>query len=471
MSGITPKSVEGQRGWGAGKIWKEEYIRRARLYHLELSKPKLVHALAPIAFLLIFVAPSLVFSQVAARTLSGKVTSESGSGIPNTHLSVLNTDNGSSLSAIGREDGSYKISNLAPGSYELTASAPGFDSARVRVMIRADADAVANFVLHAGKGQAGSSTVSGVVNTQNVTELPLNGRSASDLAALEPGVATARTQSSGQGRYGFGTQMTISGGRPRQNDARLDGISVNDYANGSPGSALGVNLGVDAVEQFTVLTSNYPAQVGRSSGGVVGASTRRGTNSFHGDVFEYIRNSAFDARNFFDTAKPPFRRNQFGGSVGGPIWKTKTFFFAAYEGLRQSQGITQVDTVPSQAARNGQLCAPPDCSTTTNVTVNPQITRFLDAFYPLPNSALLCPFSSCVAGTGDTGIFTFAGQQVTPENYFTTKIDHRFSANDLFYGTYMFDRGNVRQPDELNDKRTGYDSRRQVFTAHETHIF
>src|SRR5207245_11683491 len=93
MSGITPESVEGQRGWGAGKIWKEEYIRRARLYHLELSKPKLVHALAPIAFLLIFVAPSLVFSQVAARTLSGKVTSESGSGIPNTHLSVLNTDN------------------------------------------------------------------------------------------------------------------------------------------------------------------------------------------------------------------------------------------------------------------------------------------------------------------------------------------------------------------------------------------
>jgi len=378
MSGITPKSVEGQRGWGAGKIWKEEYIRRARLYHLELSKPKLVHALAPIAFLLIFVAPSLVFSQVAARTLSGKVTSESGSGIPNTHLSVLNTDNGSSLSAIGREDGSYKISNLAPGSYELTASAPGFDSARVRVMIRADADAVANFVLHAGKGQAGSSTVSGVVNTQNVTELPLNGRSASDLAALEPGVATARTQSSGQGRYGFGTQMTISGGRPRQNDARLDGISVNDYANGSPGSALGVNLGVDAVEQFTVLTSNYPAQVGRSSGGVVGASTRSGTNSFHGDVFEFLRNSALDARNFFDSAKPPFRRNQFGASAGGPLWKDHTFFFGDYEGLRASTGITQVDTVPSAAARAGNLSTGP-------VAVDPSVLRFVNAFFPLPN--------------------------------------------------------------------------------------
>src|SRR6266404_6036843 len=152
----------------------------------------------------------------------------------------------------------------------------------------------------ADKGQGGTSGVSGVVSSKSVTDLPLNGRSASDLAALEPGVTTARTQSTGQAQRGFGTQMTISGGRPRQNDSRLDGISVNDYVNGPPGSALGVNLGSDAVEQFSVLTSNYPAQYGRSSGGIIGASTRSGTNNFHGDAFEYIRNSALDARNFFD---------------------------------------------------------------------------------------------------------------------------------------------------------------------------
>src|SRR6266480_433141 len=247
------------------------------------------------------------------------------------------------------------LQDIQPRARKLRAhgQCSGFRFSQGAGMIRADADAVANLVLHAGKGQAGSSTISGVLNSQSVTELPLNGRSASDLAALEPGVATARTQSSGQGKYGFGTQMTISGGRPRQNDARLDGISVNDYANGSPGSALGVNLGVDAVEQFTVLTSNYPAQVGRSSGGVVGASTRSGTNSFHGDVFEFLRNSALDARNFFDSAKPPFRRNQFGASAGGPLWKDHTFFFGDYEGLRASTGITQVDTVPSAAARAG----------------------------------------------------------------------------------------------------------------------
>jgi len=169
---------------------------------------------------------------------------------------------------------------------------------------------------------------------------------------------------------------------------RLDGISVNDYSNGPPASALGVSLGSDAVEQFTVLTSNYPAQYGRSSGGIIGASTRSGTKSFHGSVFEYIRNDAFDARNFFDAAKPAFHRNQFGGSAGGPIWKDRTFIFGDYEGLRQSQGITQVATVPSAAARSGNL-------STGKVTPDPTIQTFLTAFYPLPNGPLL--------GTGDTG--------------------------------------------------------------------
>ncbi len=227
--------------------------------------------------------------------------------------------------------------------------------ASATVTVTENSSLVVNLVLQAevsgapGKSQGGASGVSGVVSSKSVTDLPLNGRSASDLATLEPGVASARTQSTGQAQRGFGNQMTISGGRPRQNDARLDGISVNDYVNGPPGSALGINLGSDAVEQFSVLTSNYPAQFGRSSGGIIGASTRSGTKDFHGNAFEYIRNSVFDARNFFDTAKPAFHRNQFGGSIGGPVVKDRTFFFADYEGLRQSQGITQVDTVPSQA--------------------------------------------------------------------------------------------------------------------------
>jgi hypothetical protein len=131
---------------------------------------------------------------------------------------------------------------------------------------------------------------------------------------------------------------------------------------------LGVNLGSDAVEQFSVHTSNYPTQFGRSSGGIIGASTRSGTADFHGDAFEYIRNSALDARNFFDTAKPPFRRNQFGGIGGGADIKGTNVIFGDYEGLRQSQGVTQVTTVPSAAARAGNL-------STGQVTPDPNIMR------------------------------------------------------------------------------------------------
>src|SRR5437588_3857424 len=339
------------------------------------SRGQVVWFLMSGAFLLVLLAPFGICGQSGSRALSGTITTGSGSRISNARVFILNTGNGETFSGTTKEDGTYRVSNLAPGTYEVTASAAGLAVARATVKIRADSDEVANFVLQGQGQQAASSTVSGEVNSQSVRELPLNGRSASDLAALEPGVETARTQSSGQGKYGFGTQMTISGGRPRQNDARLDGISVNDYANGSPGSDLGGNWGVDALERFTVLTSNYPAQVGRSSGGVVGATTRSGSNTFHGDLFEFIRNSALDARNFFDAAtKPPFRRNQFGASAGGPLWKDHTFIFGDYEGLRQSLGVTQVDTVPSLAARAGNL-------STGAVPVDPDVLRFVNAFY------------------------------------------------------------------------------------------
>ena len=423
------------------------------------SSQKSVLLLALFAFQIYILGCIQVQAQVVERTLSGRITSASGAPIAGARLLLKNSTSSDTRSVKVNSDGTYLVADLPPGTYEITVSAPGFVDAHATVAIRRDRNALvtvrmqANAIGEAGK-QAGSSTVKGVVNSVSVSELPLNGRSASDVATLEPGVATARTQTSGQAQRGFGTQMTISGGRPRQNDSRLDGISVNDYANGPPGSALGVNLGVDAVEQFSVLTSNYPAQYGRSSGGIISASTRSGTSDFHGSVYEFFRNSALDARNFFDTRKPPFHRNQFGVSLGGPIRKDRTYIFGDYEGLHSSLGVTQVDTVPSAAARAGNL-------STGHITVDPAVLRFVNAFYPLPNGSLL--------GTGDTGIFNFSGQQVTPENYFTTKLDHKVSEQDSLSGMYMFDTGTVRQPDELNDKRTGYDSRRQVFTANETH--
>ena len=240
-----------------------------------------------ITFLVLVFCPQVspqLKAQVTGQALSGKITSASGEPIPNTRVTLRNPANGETKTITVADDGSFTIRNLAPGNFEITITAAGFVEYRNTVSISADAENRADIVLHTPSStdipsEGGASGVSGVVSKKSVTDLPLNGRSASDLAALEPGVATARTQSSGQGQRGFGTQMTISGGRPRQNDSRLDGISVNDYVNGPPGSALGVNLGSDAVEQFTVLSSNYPAQFGRSSGGIIGASTRSGTHS------------------------------------------------------------------------------------------------------------------------------------------------------------------------------------------------
>jgi len=180
--------------------------------------------------------------------------------------------------------------------------------------------------------QLASSDISAVVNATTVRELPLNGRSWTDLAALQPGVDTIQTQptfSTGadRGNRGFGQQMSISGARPQQNNYRLDGISLNDYANGAPGSVLGGNLGVDAIQEFSVLTSNYSAEYGKTSGGVVNAITRSGTNTFHGSGYEFLRNSALDAANFFEAGqRSPFKRNQFGGAIGGPIIRIEPSF-------------------------------------------------------------------------------------------------------------------------------------------------
>jgi len=412
--------------------------------------------------LLFCVFATSAWAQAPVGAISGRVTTKTGAVVSKAAITAKNIASGETRTVTTNQDGSFRLGDLSLATYQIIVNAPGFTEWKTAVTIRGGTPQVFKILLEIETGdatekqQGETSGVSGVVGGKSVSELPLNGRSASDLATLEPGVASARTQTVGQAQRGFGNQMTISGGRPRQNDSRLDGISVNDYANGPPASALGVSLGSDAVEQFTVLTSNYPAQYGRSSGGIIGASTRPGTSDFHGNAFEFIRNSALDARNFFDVTKPPFHRNQFGGSAGGPIWKDRTFIFGDYEGLRQSEGVTQVTTVPTEAAREGNL-------STGQITPDPTVIQFVNAFYPLPNGSIL--------GSGDTGIFNFAGQQVTPENYFTTRVDHKLSASDSIYGTYMYDSGSVRQPDEFNNKRTGYDSSRQLLTFHETHTF
>jgi len=410
-------------------------------------------------------------AQVSGGAISGAVTNASQAAVPNARVTLRDAATGVTRAVTTRAGGLYTFPNLAPGTYEITVEASGFSTQiRTNIAVAVGAKPVVNVAMRAGdpkevirealaaapENQA-ASTVSGNVSASTVRDSPLNGRDWTQLAALQAGVTGIQTGGA-QAQRGFGAAISVSGARPDQNNYRLDGISINDYSNGAPGSVLGSNLGVDAVEQFSVLGSNYPAGFGRTSGGVINAVTRSGTNAFHGDVYEFLRNSALDARNFFDAKIPPFKRNQFGGSAGGPIQKGRTFFFADYEGLRQSQGVTTVDTVPSPAARKGLLS-----NGTVQVQVDPTIAKFLDKFYPLPNGAIF--------PNGDTGIFSFADQQITTENYFTTKIDRKFSDRDSLSGTYLRDNSKQIQPDAFDWLLSNVVSQRQLGALLDQHIF
>jgi hypothetical protein len=310
-----------------------------------------------------------------------------------------------------------------------------------------------------------TSSLSAEVDGRTIRELPLNGRDWPQLATLEPGVNQVRNQSAIGGvssgdvvraLRGFGNQLSIAGARPQQNNYRLDGISFNDYTNGAPGGVLGSLAGVDAIQEFSVLTTNYSAEYGRTSGGVINAITRSGTNQIHGDVYEFLRNSALDARNFFDgPSVPPFKRNQFGGAAGGPIRKDKTFWFFNYEGLRQSLTSTQISTVLSPNARNGILSG-------GNVTVNPNVVPYL-SFWPLPNLGLL--------PGGDTGLYSVATLQSGTENFYTARIDHKFSDSDSLAGTFVYDNTRLTQPDSLNNELFLNSNSRPFGSLEETHIF
>ena len=427
-----------------------------------------------LGLLVILLIPFAVSAQVSGGTVSGKVTDSNGALIPGAQVAIRNTATGVTTNLVANDEGIYRASNLLAGEYEITASAPNFTSFLQKgVTLTVGADLTIDLKLAAGAVTASimvsdqapavdttTPTISAVVSEKTIVELPLNGRDWTSLATLQPGISSIRTQyasggTASRGNRGYGDELTITGHRPQENNYRIDGVSINDYTNGAPGSAGGVNLGADAVKEFSVLASNYTAEYGRTSGGVINAITRSGSNSIHGSVYEFFRNDALDARNFFNGAKPPLRRNQFGGSFGGPIIKNKTFFFADFERIRRLQGVPSVVTVPSPAARLGQLAA-------GTVTVHPNIIPFLK-LYPLPNGGLV--------GNGDTGIFTSSLSQRFNEDFFTTRIDHRISSKDSLFGTYMFDNGSLSIPDALNNVVFPNRTRRQMIAIEETHTF
>jgi hypothetical protein len=383
-------------------------------------------------------------AQNVGASIQGTVTDASGQAIAGAHVAVRNVGTGDARELVTEATGRYHAPLLPPGEYEVKVAATGFQTVERRgIRLTVGQDGVVNVALEIGKMSeelvvAGdvsrvnltSGAVSGLVGEKEIRDLPLNGRSFQQLALLQPGVQAALA--AGNDVIGGRTpKISINGARPEQNNFLLDGTDINNVYNKTPGSAGGVLLGVEAVLEFQVLTNAYSAEFGRSAGGVINAVTRSGANDYHGSLFEFHRNSALDARNFFDPPsrpKPDFTRNQFGAVLGGPIKKDRTFFFAAYEGLIERLGVTGVTAVPDDNARRGIL---PGGRT---VTLHPAIPAYLDLLFPHANGRSL---------GGGAAEYLFTESQPTDEHFFQARLDHRLSARDTVFVRTTYDRGDV----------------------------
>src|SRR3984957_11455605 len=460
---------------------------------MKIARGPLVFVMLALAVL----ASTPVHAQVAGATLSGTVTDASGAAVPNAKVSIKNSATGVVREVTTDSAGFYSVPNLLPGVYDTTVEAAGFSSSVQRgLTLSVGASKALDIALQVGQVsekievtaavqtvELTSSTISGEVDSTTEHELPLNGRDWTQLATLQPGVASVRVENgiNGRGNRGYGNLMTISGHQPYENNYRINGISINDYSNGAPGSSLGVNLGVDAIQEFSVLTGNYSADYGRASGGIINGITKSGTNQFHGDVYYFVRDKTLDARNYFDPASiPPFHRDQFGASAGAPIIKGKTFIFGDYEAIRQRKSDTFSNQVPSLAARG----IAPGGTTPTQVAVvngaplpaaglpgaapNPDPVTHIDtavlpylAFFPLPNGP----------SSGDTAAFNTTGVERFTENYVTLRVDQRFSDKDSFAASWYYDRAPLNVPDSLVLSTTENFTLRQMYSLEETHVF
>ena len=401
----------------------------------------------------------------ATGTIVGTVTDMSGAAIADATVQVKNVGTGVTQNATTDAAGRFRASDLVIGEYEVQASNTGFQTmVHKGITLTVGSEPVVDFSLPVGQatqtvtveGQVSqvetqSNAVGSLVEGKQIVDLPLNGRNFTQLLALAPGVTQIPLGAPGAGStfYGNGTKYSIAGSRPSGQAYLLDDQDMTNFWNNGPGAGgLGTALGVEAIAEFQALTNTYSAQFG-GNGAVINASSRPGTNAFHGSAFEFLRNNDLEARNFFDGSSPPaFRRNQFGGSVGGPIKKDKIFFFANYEGLRQTQVVTSLVTVPDQCAHRfltstatPGVCGPAVSQTGTPFGTNPTVQQAImntmalwpdTAFNELPGTG-----NGGGSGTGQTLVLN---PNIGSENYVLGRIDYNISQNDSLFVRYILDR-------------------------------
>jgi hypothetical protein len=383
-------------------------------------------------------APALLAAQSTSGSISGTVSDESRAVLPGVSILVENVETGAQRTLVSDADGRYRVLSLTPGTYRVTAELSGFTrSVRDDLTVMIGADVPHNNIMKVG-GVAEKVTVTadettldlstaevgGVVTPKQIAELPLNGRSFMQLATLQPGVNVSRTTERDFGGGFGGTQVTIAGARPEMTAYLMDGTNIADIGDKAPSSVAGVLLGVDTVQEFSVQTHGYSAEFGRAAGGVISAVTKSGTNNFRGSAFEFHRNSAFDEKNFFDVGDDPpdFKRNQFGGTLGGPILKNKLFFFGSYEGLREELATTRFARVPNANAHNGLL--PDGSGGLRQIAISPAFKPYLDLLYPLPNGQDF--------GDG-TAQLVHAPTEPTDQDFFVGKVDWNPNAANNFF--------------------------------------
>src|SRR5437870_5839771 len=414
------------------------------------------------AIVLIAFGTSLIFGQGGTATISGVVHDSTGAVLPGVTITIKHVDSGLTRTVVTSEQGGYIAPLLPVGPYEITALLPGFkQQVRRGINLVVGQEAVVDLTLEVGANaeqitvneeaplvSATTSSTSGLISEQAIKELPLNGRSFDQLLTLNTGISNSSTNTLNNGWTAF----SVAGKRPETNRFVINGI---DYIGGNapglfitPSGAGGQLLGVDAVREYNVLQHTYGAEYGKRAGGQIAVVTSSGTNTWHGSGFEYLRNSALDARNFFDqtTSTPPFKRNQFGGTLGGPIKKDKLFIFGNYEGFQQRLALSQLAIVPDNCARQGLMSTVSAAACGGPVpNLKTRILPFVNAFWPAPNGS---EYLVNGQGSGAAQYFSNAPQAVR-ENFVMARFDYVASSKDSFFVNYTVDHGkrDVSQPD------------------------
>lgn len=415
---------------------------------------------------LIALSTGTLAAQVVGSTVSGTVSDSTGAAVPGAAVVIRNEETGTQRRLLTDDAGRYAAPSVSVGRYTVSAVAAGFTPERhTGVDLTVGQTLVVDLHLRIASStqevtvtdsaptvNLSNEQVSGLVSERQVKELPLNGRSYDQLITLNPATVNYTSQRSGSvgtSNSSVGNMFSVSGRRPQDNLYLLNGVEYTGASliNVTPGGTSGQLLGVDAVREFNVVADTYSASYGKRQGAQISIVTASGTNTLHGAVYEYLRNSALDARNYFDLPqKPRFQRNNFGAALGGPLRHDKAFLFGNYEGYRQNLGLSDVTIVPNATSR---------------AAAAPAVRPFLN-LWPIANGPDL--------GGGIALAYSSPTQRIR-EDFGTARADFNLSPNDLLFGVYTVDDSTAHTPTQNPLSLIDESLRSQVISVQEQHVF